>query len=80
LLFLNFVRTFTGMKARMGRPPKGGDTPMGERLEIRLEAGEKDAYDRAAQAADMGRSDWIRAVLNAAAKRALRAKRSGESR
>ncbi len=45
---------------------------MDERLEIRLEAGEKSAYDRAAKAAGMERSDWIRAILNGAAKRALR--------
>ena len=60
---------------RMGRPPKSGDKPMGERLEIRLETGEKDAYDAAALAKDMDRSDWIRATLNAAANRALPRKR-----
>ncbi len=59
------------MKTRMGRPPKSGDKPMGERLEIRLEAGEKATYDRAARIAGQDRSDWIRATLNAAAKRAL---------
>lgn len=47
---------------------------MGERLEIRLAAGEKDAYDAAARATGLDRSDWIRAVLNAAAKRTLRNK------
>ena len=54
---------------RMGRPPKYRDRPMGERLEIRLESGEKAAYDAAARAKCMDRSDWIRATLNAAAKR-----------
>jgi hypothetical protein len=75
LLFPFFVRTLLGMKARMGRPPKGGDKPMGERLEIRVDAAEKAAYDQAASAAGMERSDWIRAALNAAAKRATRRKR-----
>jgi uncharacterized protein (DUF1778 family) len=59
------------MKTRMGRPPKG-DKPMGERLEIRLELGEKSAYDDAAKAAGMDRSDWIRSILNTAVKRTLR--------
>jgi hypothetical protein len=61
-----------GMKTNpVGRPPKSGDKPMGERLEIRLEAGEKELFDRAASAAKMDRSEWIRATLNAAAKRLL---------
>ena len=60
------------MENRMGRPPKSGDKPMGERLEIRLETGEKAAYDAAAQANGMDRSDWIRVTLNAAAKRMQR--------
>lgn len=58
------------LEKRMGRPPKSGDKPMGERLEIRLETGEKAAYDAAARAKGMDRSDWIRDALNAAAKRA----------
>ena len=44
---------------------------MGERLEIRIEAAEKAAYDRAAQAAGLERSDWMRATLNAAAQELL---------
>jgi uncharacterized protein (DUF1778 family) len=59
------------MKTRMGRPPKA-DKSMGERLEIRIDATEKAAYDRAAKAAGVERSDWVRATLNAAAKRTLR--------
>jgi uncharacterized protein (DUF1778 family) len=51
----------------MGRPPKSGSKPMGERLEIRLLPGEKDAYEAAADAARMDRSEWVRATLNAAA-------------
>ena len=70
-----FVRTFQGMKRRMGRPPKGGNKTMTERLEIRLETGEKQAYDEAAKRVGMDRSDWIRAVLNAAVKKVVRTKR-----
>jgi len=61
----------------MGRPPKGGDKAMTGRLEIRVDPAEKDAYVRAAGAAGMDRSDWIRLTLNAAARKVLRAKRSG---
>jgi antitoxin component of RelBE/YafQ-DinJ toxin-antitoxin module len=50
---------------------------MGERLEIRIDAAEKAAYDQAATAAGMDRSEWIRAILNAAAKRGLQSKRPG---
>ncbi len=74
MFFQNFVRTILAMNKRMGRPPKSGDKPMGERLEIRVDAAEKTAYEQAADAAGMDRSDWIRATLNAAAKRALRKK------
>lgn len=45
---------------------------MTARLEVRIEPDERDAYDRAAEAAGMERSDWIRATLNAEAKRALK--------
>jgi predicted HicB family RNase H-like nuclease len=75
LIFQNFVRTLLGMESRMGRPPKGGDKAMAGRLEIRVDPAEKLAYDQAAEAAGMERSDWIRATLNAAAKRAVRGKR-----
>jgi uncharacterized protein (DUF1778 family) len=53
------------MKRKMGRPPKG-EGPKAERLEIRVEAAEKRAYDTAAKQAGLERSDWIRATLNAA--------------
>jgi uncharacterized protein (DUF1778 family) len=57
---------------RMGRPPKSGNKPMGKRLEIRVDAKEKAAYDRAAELAGMERSDWIRTILNDAAEKALK--------
>lgn len=63
------------MEKRMGRPPKSGDKPLGDRLEIRVDADEKQSYADAAAAKDMNPSDWIRATLNAAAKRALPSKR-----
>jgi len=56
---------------RMGRPPKSGDKAMFGRLEIRIDAAEKAAYDKAAKLAGMERSDWMRAILNEAAERAL---------
>jgi antitoxin component of RelBE/YafQ-DinJ toxin-antitoxin module len=64
LLFLDFVRTLSGM----GRPPKSGDKAMAARLEIRVDPAEKAAYVAAARAAGMECSDWIRLTLNAAAK------------
>ncbi len=63
-------------KPRMGRPPKSGDKAMGQRLEIRLLPGEKDAYEKAADVAGIDRSEWIRLTLNDAAQRALRRRRT----
>ena len=60
------------MKPRMGRPPKSGKKPMGERLEIRVDAAEKSAYEKAAQSAGLERAEWVRHTLNSAAKKALR--------
>lgn len=74
MLSVVFVRTFLGMKPRMGRPPKSGDGAMAERLEIRVSADEKRSYEEAAQAVEMDRSDWIRFVLNAAVQQVLRSK------
>ena len=62
------------MKPRMGRPPKSGDKAMAGRLDIRVDPAEKLAYDQAAEAQGMDRSEWIRATLNAAARRVLREK------
>ncbi len=56
----------------MGRPPKSGEKRMADRLEIRVEADEKQAYAEAARRVGVDRSDWIRAVLNREAKRVLR--------
>jgi uncharacterized protein (DUF1778 family) len=59
------------MNKRMGRPPKSGNENLSERLEIRITAGEKAVYEQAAQAVGLERSDWIRAILNKAAKKVL---------
>ena len=59
---------------RMGRPPKSGTETLGERLELRITASEKAAYDEAAQATGLERSDWIRLVLKKAAVRAVKQK------
>jgi hypothetical protein len=59
------------MEKRMGRPPKGGEV-LAERLELRITSAEKFAYDEAATAAGMERSDWIRKILGKAAKRPLK--------
>lgn len=58
-------------KTRMGRPPKTG-TVKGERVELRADTDEVALWDQAAEKADLQRSDWIRARLNAAAKREAR--------
>ena len=42
-----------------------------ERLEIRLESGEKDAFEKAAQIAGIPLSGWVRERLRVAARREL---------
>ncbi len=67
----------TPEKTRMGRPPKSGDENLSERIMLRLTASELDAYSHAADDAGLDRSEWIRAILNKAAKRHLKPKASG---
>jgi len=62
------------MKTKMGRPPKSGAETLSERLELRITANEKAAYDEAADVAGMERSDWIRTVLNKAVRTGLKGK------
>jgi uncharacterized protein (DUF1778 family) len=57
---------------RTGRPPLPKDRVKGGRIEFRVDRSEEDAYDAAAKAAKMDRSEWMRDRLNAAAKRELR--------
>ena len=59
----------TTPRPHAGRPPKSGNENLSERLELRVTSGEKAAYDEAADAAEMERSDWIRMVLTKAAKK-----------
>ena len=63
------------MKTKRGRPPKSGEDNLSERLELRITAGEKDAYEEASRSLGVERSDWIRAILNKAAKQALKKSR-----
>lgn len=66
------------MKKSAGRPPKSGESPMTTRIEIRALPDERDAYMSAAEAAQVGMSDWIRDTLNLAAKRALKPARKSK--
>jgi uncharacterized protein (DUF1778 family) len=65
-------------KRTVGRPPKSGDEPLSERLELRVTLAEKSAYDDAATAAGMERSDWIRMVLKKAVNKSTQ-KKAGNS-
>ena len=56
----------------MGRPPKSGDETLSVCINIRLTPGELTAYDQAAESAGLDRSEWMRAILNKAAKRLLK--------
>jgi predicted HicB family RNase H-like nuclease len=55
-------------ETKMGRPPKG-PVVKGERFELRVDSDEVAAWEQAAKKAGIGRSDWVRSRLNAAAKR-----------
>ncbi len=55
----------------MGRPPKDGVTK-GNRVELRVDADEVEAWDQAAKRAKLSRSDWVRLTLNSAARRQTR--------
>jgi hypothetical protein len=69
-----FVRILFRMEKRpkRGRPPLPKNRIKGERIEIRAVAGEREAYEAAARAAGLERSEWIRSRLNAAAERESR--------
>lgn len=58
----------SSMKKRMGRPPKNAGENLSERLDIRVTANERAAYDQAAASIGLERSEWMRKVLNRAAK------------
>ena len=58
----------------MGRPPKQAGERKDTLIAFRTEDGEKAHYERAATAAGVGLSDWIRDRLKRAALRELKAR------
>jgi uncharacterized protein (DUF1778 family) len=58
---------------RRGRPPKGSDKIKGIRLDMRLEASEKEAFRAAADLAGLDLSAWIRERLRMVARQELEA-------
>jgi uncharacterized protein (DUF1778 family) len=57
------------MEKKRGRPPLPENRRKGERIEFRAEPEEREAYEAAAKAAGLERSEWVRDRLNAAARR-----------
>jgi uncharacterized protein (DUF1778 family) len=57
------------MEKKRGRPPLPENRRKGERIEFRAEPHERAAYEAAAQAAGLERSEWMRDRLNAAVRR-----------
>jgi predicted HicB family RNase H-like nuclease len=56
------------MARRVGRPARTGNRAMDGRLQIRVTPDELASYGKAADAAGIDRSTWIREILNAAVK------------
>jgi len=52
----------------MARKPKPESRRMGERIPFVCTKKQRESYDAAAEAEDMERSEWIRKVLDLAAK------------
>lgn len=61
----------TPEKKRRGRPPKRSQDMKVEYLDVRLDAGEKEAFWDAANLAGVPLSVWVRERLRAAARREL---------
>jgi predicted DNA binding CopG/RHH family protein len=57
------------MANRVGRPARSGDKASDVRLQVRVTVEELATYDKAAEAAGVDRSTWIRELLNATASR-----------
>jgi predicted HicB family RNase H-like nuclease len=57
------------MKTPKGRPPKALDKVLGIRLQMRISAAERKAYEAAADKSGMSMSEWIRETLNKATAR-----------
>jgi hypothetical protein len=56
---------------RRGRPPKGSDRIKADYVEVRCEAGEKQAFRDAAELAGLDMSAWVRERLRSAARKEL---------
>jgi hypothetical protein len=76
LAFLDFCLYTQGMsttrKKRLGRPPKGSDKIRNIRLDMRLEATEKEGFRAAAELAGLDLSAWIRERLRRIARDELK--------
>ena len=57
------------METKRGRPPKAPGDVFAERVELRMTADERKAYERAAENAGLSLSAWIRECLGKAAKK-----------
>jgi len=55
---------------KRGRPPKGEDDKLAERLDLRVSASEKEAFRLAASKANQDVSVWIRMQLHQAVSKA----------
>jgi hypothetical protein len=54
------------MRRKRGRPKKPEGETLDERIELRIDSSDKVALERAAMAAGIKPSDWIRAAIKAA--------------
>lgn len=59
------------MKKKAGRPKKGTEQRKTRYLQVRIDAQEKAAFDKAAETAGMDRSVWVRDRLRRVAKAEL---------
>jgi hypothetical protein len=55
-----------------GRPKKAPDKVLGQRLELRITAPERKAYEQAAKKAGLSVSEWIRDCLSKATGRNIK--------
>ena len=61
----------TNKQKRRGRPPKGSDKVKGFRLDMRVDANEKESFRLAAELAGLDMSAWIRERLRQNARKEL---------
>ena len=59
------------MKKSPGRPPKPEAKRLAERIDIRITSAEKAEFETAAEFAEASLSEWMRARLQAAARREI---------